>query len=501
MRTLLRSLSVFKIAAIFSIGVNLNLSAAGPGTTSGNFLKIPVGARSSSMGSAYTGLSDDILALAYNPAGLTGLGEKQLSLQHNKYFEGMSHQWLGFAMPVENGGLGFGINSFRSGDIDSYDDQGLAQGSVNGGDLALNLAYARLLGFPPGPQNAYLKNFSAGANIKYIRSNLSSYNASAFAADLGFMGHTGIEGLKFGFLLENILASKMKFINESAPLYRRYKLGVSYTRAFSDNFSGVYSADLVNQRDGKNYAAFGIENVFYRTFALRVGYESFSDLYNGFSAGFGFDLRSRNFPLSLDYSFTNSADFGPINRVGLTYKFAGNSPTGRSGAEYSGTRAEVIGAGSASGEYPGTARLELKPEVLPPGSGKSLVDETVDSLVAQLNSPDAGVKMNAIAGLGIIVNVRSFQPLRELYLVESDRKVRLAILSAIGNFEGEPVFDVFKNALRDRAWEIRRKACVSLAELGDARAIIYLNKRTKDRNKRVREAATASISRLKKASK
>ena len=55
------------------------------GTTGFNFLKIGIGARSAALGGAYTAVSGDIEASAWNPAGLYGVANRTAALSLNSY--------------------------------------------------------------------------------------------------------------------------------------------------------------------------------------------------------------------------------------------------------------------------------------------------------------------------------------------------------------------------------------------------------------------------------
>ena len=56
--------------------------ASGPGTTTGELLKIPVGTRAIGMGEAYTALADDSSALYWNPAGMSLTNQKEVTFEH-----------------------------------------------------------------------------------------------------------------------------------------------------------------------------------------------------------------------------------------------------------------------------------------------------------------------------------------------------------------------------------------------------------------------------------
>ena len=74
------------------------------GTRAMTFLKIGVGAKAISMGESQVADADDLYATYWNPAGLAQLQRPQLGLMHNEWFEGINHQFIGFAQPLGNAG-------------------------------------------------------------------------------------------------------------------------------------------------------------------------------------------------------------------------------------------------------------------------------------------------------------------------------------------------------------------------------------------------------------
>ncbi len=71
-----------KRAAALIVGLGLipwRLSAYGAaGAAAAPYLKLPMGARGTAMGEAFSGIADDVSALYYNPAGLTSAGEQPI---------------------------------------------------------------------------------------------------------------------------------------------------------------------------------------------------------------------------------------------------------------------------------------------------------------------------------------------------------------------------------------------------------------------------------------
>src|SRR5919106_2553757 len=79
------------------------------GTRSGEFLLLPVGARATAMGSAFSALADDISALYWNPAGITQLTSRSAMFSYIDYVADTRHIWVGFATPFGGGDRAIGL--------------------------------------------------------------------------------------------------------------------------------------------------------------------------------------------------------------------------------------------------------------------------------------------------------------------------------------------------------------------------------------------------------
>src|SRR6266576_3629750 len=90
-----------KIAAfalIFGLGSGAH---ADQGTTAASFLKLQTGPRAIAMAESFAGISDDVNAIQYNPAGLAYLKEKQVTLMHAVWFQDIFYDHLAVAWPME----------------------------------------------------------------------------------------------------------------------------------------------------------------------------------------------------------------------------------------------------------------------------------------------------------------------------------------------------------------------------------------------------------------
>ncbi|MBI4655395.1 MAG: PorV/PorQ family protein [Elusimicrobia bacterium] len=310
------------LVIIFSL-LNAPSFASGPGTTSANFLKIPVGARQTALGSAFTAVADDVNAIYYNPGGLAQLDKTEITFVHNKYFEDISQQWFAGAFPAKIGVFGVGVNYLSVSKFDAYDNNNTKIDSVSAYDMAVNLSYAkhcRLL------DNDSFESFSYGANLKYLSEKLDTIKSSGFGLDIGVLLKPNISSkmnnLSVAFAVNNVVSSKVKFINESYKLPLEFKTGIAYKSHPARDYWTTLSLDWNFPRDGQNYIAAGMENIFYELFALRVGYNSFGDISEGFNLGFGIRCaKFLNQSVEVDYSFSNTYDFGNIHKMGILYRF------------------------------------------------------------------------------------------------------------------------------------------------------------------------------------
>ncbi|HXC64736.1 MAG TPA: hypothetical protein VNZ67_10280, partial [bacterium] len=125
---------------------------AGQVTLSAASLKDPlqsqgVSARAWGLGGAYVGVADAPDTLYWNPAGLAGLSESGLSLDHNSFFAGASQDTVSLDLPLTRSQtLGLGVDYVNFGGFTDRDAQGNPLGSVNAYDLQAKLGDALQVG-------------------------------------------------------------------------------------------------------------------------------------------------------------------------------------------------------------------------------------------------------------------------------------------------------------------------------------------------------------------
>lgn len=171
---------------------------------SNEFLNIGVDAAALGRSNAVVASTGDVNSGYWNPAGLTKLENKELSLMHSSYFANIAQYNYGaFAMPIDDrSAFAFSIIRFSVDDIlnttQLIDDQGNINfdriSTFSTADWAFTLSYAR---------ESPLDGFSYGGNVKIIRRVIGNFaNSIGFGLDFGLQMERG--GWNFGIMARDI---------------------------------------------------------------------------------------------------------------------------------------------------------------------------------------------------------------------------------------------------------------------------------------------------------
>ena len=291
--------------------------AAGKGTSGGQFLRVGAGARAMGMAGAFSSLADDATAIYWNPAGMSILDKREVSLSYNAYFKDTSSQFASYAHPTSNGAVGIGMTLFSVKDIDhrtagAGDSDTPDLGSFNTQDMALSLGYASR--FEMGESKLHY-----GAALKYISSDLETEKAATGALDLGMLYRFHDEaGLGFSVSVLN-LGGELKFDGEGDPLPLTVKPGISFRKDLGRmKLNAVLDSDIL-LNDDKAYVQPGFELWVAPSVALRTGYQfgRGDGAGSGVAAGLGVKV-SR---VMIDYAFVPYGDLGDTHRMSVGMKF------------------------------------------------------------------------------------------------------------------------------------------------------------------------------------
>ncbi len=298
------------------------------------FVDVGYGARPVAMGSAYSGLADDVNALFWNPAGLNHLSEKQAAFTTANLLGIIRYNIISFAMPLKFGEAqqGGGIAVISSGDEALKEFTLLAGYSrrVVGIDIGLNVKY-RYASF--GKNNLDRGESEVFSDIEYNNALANQVHGSAngFGVDLGIMYQLN-EKIRCGLMVRDLfspvswnssvnnpeLKTKGKY-TENVPT--EIVVGTSY-KVF-DEFLVTADYQPAMSKDVSNMIRGGAELTLFKHLFVRAGLQ---DIVNDqpdekYVFGLGLQLNiGKGTGLSFDYSYVIE-ELANSNRltVGLTF--------------------------------------------------------------------------------------------------------------------------------------------------------------------------------------
>ena len=315
MNKLFRSGVIFLVILLFLAYLPSSVLSSGVGTTTGNFLKINIGARAVGMGEAFCALADDVSAIHWNPAGLAFIFNPELETTHTFWLGNISHEYLGYLQPIFLGTLGASVSYLHMEKMEKI-TQGTVQGKFNVDDIYGGLAY----GLP------VTEAFSLGFNLMALQSRIDRDKAYGFSSDVGIMLSTPNRTFSFGLTGQN-LGTKLRADNLPVNI----KAGLAWKIRFpGERVDLSIALDANKPLEGDYNFCLGIEHTLLETFAVRVGYKydlqknRLSDL-AALRVGAGLNWKG----LLTNYAWAPYTSLGITHRVSLGYRFgkAGRLPT------------------------------------------------------------------------------------------------------------------------------------------------------------------------------
>lgn len=290
--------------SVVSLLAAVSLCFGGAGTKSAQFLKLASGGRSSALGNAFTGVTDDASSVFYNPSGIAFSEKKHVSLMYSTYLEEISYQNVAFSMPLgAKLGIGLGVTMLSYGVIKGYDDQMVATKDVAASDMAVNISGGYKV----------TETIGAGFTLKYISETLDDKTGSTPSADVGFIFKK--DKLSAGLSAQNLFGS-LKFITTAETIPMIIRLGAGFQA--SDKL--LVLADF-NSMDAGIGVGVGAEFVPIELLAIRVGYNYNSAVtgigLTGITAGIGLNIKQ----FGIDVSYAPYGDLGNSIKAALSAKF------------------------------------------------------------------------------------------------------------------------------------------------------------------------------------
>jgi|GEM_PF-912509 hypothetical protein len=310
------------------------------GTVAAPYLELPMGARGTGMAEAFSGISDDVNALYYNPAGLTAMDSAQLELMHIEGFGGINYENLGLAVPAEQVGLDIWGTVGLSYTLVQVADTPRTQAVPGTGGNVYDQGYADL-GFMYTAGDSVIalsyawqatKLYSVGATLKAINEKVDTVDGWGMALDIGLLSRPeALRGISAGMTLTNLGVSP----DHGAALPSDVRVGFGYD--WKNPFTGKGLADRllidldaiapIVPVDGPWRTALGFE--YTRWFkedyfgVLRTGYQATEGVteMNGVAVGCGLGTHWNGIDVGIDYAWVPYGILGNMNRVAIQAAF------------------------------------------------------------------------------------------------------------------------------------------------------------------------------------
>lgn len=328
---------VLTIAFLLNIGFaqsnSQNVSSINRvGTTAAQFLKIGAGARPIGMGGAYSALATDILAVYWNPAGISRIvGNGEATFNHAEWLAETDYDFAAFSVNLGLiGSAAFHVISFRTPEqpVRTVDHpEGTGQ-MWNANMISLGITYAKNL----------TDRFSIGLTGKFVQERIFDVSARGAAFDLGIMYNTPVKNLTLGAAIFNF-GTKMRlngrdlyfnedplpepgsvdavpseYRTESFDMPLSLRFGLAWRAITNENVQLTMAVDGTQPNDNSEYINSGVELGLQRVIFLRAGYKALFLKNSEQGLTFGVGLRYDAVGTNLKFDF-GWADYGRLNNV------------------------------------------------------------------------------------------------------------------------------------------------------------------------------------------
>ncbi len=316
-----QTLLMLILAAVLTLPLSSAHAEEADGGYAGAFLQIPVGARPTAMGGAYTALSNDGAAPLFNPAGITSLTRPLFSSSYRAMKLDRSLGFFSAFLPTRGQSV-IGINWLYAGS-GSVAARDAVDGDLLGHDVEFNQHSIGVLF-----AKRFTPRLSLGANFAYLVSTFPEETAFTVGVDVGAMLHVdyffhredredmAIRDIQIGATVKN-LGSNYSWSSdgyfdvygggrggdteEKVPM--EFGLGVS-ARFLQRKL--VLATDLLKNVEQSAELHAGAEYFISPEFAVRGGYSD-----ERLTVGTGYLIRLKALSLAIDYAFaTDKVDEG-----------------------------------------------------------------------------------------------------------------------------------------------------------------------------------------------
>ena len=252
------------------------------------FELIDIGAKPISICGAFTSLANNSNAVYYNPAGISQMLYREVSIFYSPAPFGLKELANGsvnFVEPTKFGAFGLSAKTYG---FELYKE------------ITVTATYS----------NNYKRKIYYGANINYYNLKIENYgSASTFGIDIGGLAYI-TDFLRWGFAAFNLNRPKIGTQEDKLP--QVYRTGISVQPREDMNFV----LDIEKDTRYTTSVKAGMEYSLYNMIDLRAGIGSEP---TRFSAGIGFYYSI----FGIDYGFYNHQDLGLTHQGTITINFGG----------------------------------------------------------------------------------------------------------------------------------------------------------------------------------
>jgi tetratricopeptide (TPR) repeat protein len=258
------------------------------------------------MGGANVALANDASAIFWNPAALTNLQDRSLSLMHLPLPEGTSYDFAAFGWPtVDYGTFSVGAFLLSTGDIERRDESGRLLGTFSANQQMFLVGYGKQI-------NRFL---SLGATLKLYGQNFDDASAFGAGGDLGLKIALS-ENFALGFNAQNIVAPSVRIDRDEETQPITFKAGAGVMLPISEGRHALsFEADVDKTENIDPVFHVGGELAVLNRYFLRAGYD-IDQINLGAGLRFGF--------AQIGYTFKTQDYFEAQHRISLDITLGGS---------------------------------------------------------------------------------------------------------------------------------------------------------------------------------
>jgi tetratricopeptide (TPR) repeat protein len=254
------------------------------------------------MGGAQVAIVDDATAVFWNPAGLSLIEHRELSLMHVSLYEETAYDFAAAAWPILDVGT-IGVAGIRLGsqNIEFRDRYGpLGEHDYSTGQYWLS--YGR----------SVYRALSGGVNLKVVNENLGGYSATTASMDAGLLWRAG-PTFSVGLNAQDIVSGDLKLFREEEKIPYNIKCGVGMQwRNDTGTHGFAVEVDADKTKDQPVEMHLGGEAMVAEYLFARAGYDRRGGTF-GAGVRYGF--------AAVDYAYKGNGTLGGSHRLSLMLFF------------------------------------------------------------------------------------------------------------------------------------------------------------------------------------